>query len=131
MGVMTIKQVTGQTKEPTMTTTTQTATTQTTPTATLLRRAIEQVRETNKALWLAECQRLKDSGYEEWVDEVRAEDERLEAAAADALEVEEVDPLVLPHLSSFDVFTDDEVAMNEESDRLLQEERDAVRFERY
>jgi hypothetical protein len=106
-------------------------TTQTTPTATLLRRAIEQVRETNKALWLAECQRLKDSGYEEWVDEVRAEDERLEAAAAEALEVEEVDPLALPHLSSFDVFTDDEVAMNEESDRLLQEERDAVRFERY
>jgi hypothetical protein len=106
-------------------------TTQTTPTATLLRRSIEQVRETNKALWQAECRRLKDSGYEEWVDEVRAEDERLEAAAAEALEVEEVDPLVLPHLSSFDVFTDDEVSMNEESDRLRAEEIEAQRFERY
>jgi hypothetical protein len=96
MGVMTIKQVTGQTKEPTMTTTTQTATTQTTPTATLLRRAIEQVRETNKALWLAECRRLEESGYNEWLDEVKAEDERLEAAAADALEVEHIEPLEAP-----------------------------------
>jgi hypothetical protein len=125
MGVMTIKQVTGQTKEPIMTTT------QATPTATLLRRAIEQVRETNKALWLAECRRLEESGYNEWLDEVKAEDERLELAAAEALEVEEVDPLVLPHLSSFDVFTDDEVSMNEESDRLRAEEIEAQRFERY
>jgi hypothetical protein len=73
-----------------------TTTTQTTPTATLLRRAIDQVRETNKALWQAECQRLKDSGYEDWVDEVRAEDERLELAAAESLDVEHIEPLEAP-----------------------------------
>jgi hypothetical protein len=92
-----------------------------TPLALLLTKSIELARETNKALWLAECKRLEESGYDAWLDEINQEDLRLEAAAGDALEVEEVDPLVLPkwvsRMNDFSMFTDEEVELLESGGR--------------
>jgi hypothetical protein len=84
---------------------------QTTAFATLLRKAIRQAQDA----------RLEAEGYDDYLREVLAEDERLEKAAGEALEMEEVNPLVLPkwvsRMNDFSMFTDEEVELLESNGR--------------